>query len=46
MVSHPAFDFRSEINLRTLDYVLVVLGLVALVVRVVVRVVVAVKLEW
>ena len=34
-----AFGFQSEINLRTLEYVLIVLVLVALVVRVVVRVV-------
>ena len=42
----PAFRFQSEINLRTLEYVLVVLVLVAVVVRVVVRVKVAVMLWW
>ena len=42
----PAFDFQSEINLINLEYVFVLLVLVALVVRVVVRVVVAVILQW
>ena len=35
----PAFDFQSEINLITLEYVLVLLVLVALVVRVIVAVI-------
>ena len=39
-----AFDFQSEINLITLEYVLALLVLVALVVRVVVRVIVEVVL--
>ena len=38
------FDFQLEINLRTLEHVLGLLVLVALVVRVVVRVVLAVML--
>ena len=40
----PALDFRSEINLRTLKYILVVLVLVLLVVRVLVIVVITVML--
>ena len=40
----PAFDFQSEINLITLEYVLVPLVLIALLLRAVVRVIVAVIL--